>query len=728
MYSLQIVNRDWTIYEIISDFDWDSVEVNEINSFTLFKYDENLFWKKIELYDWDKLLYSWLIKNIKIQEQKKLYRVVVYPLTFDLKSDFYEDGLWNKIVYKNDKLSNVLTDIITQYRNNTANPLLNTWDIEDLDINVDYTFKFDSLFDAFNKLKKYITSDNYLKVNNDWTIDLKDNTLENQLTFKKDISSIDVEIREDEIINFVYFDNLATWDDAIKKEYQDSTSISNYWKGVDYLKDSSITTETWADELVAAYLAKNKDPKITVDRIWSNKDVDLYGKLIIKNWDKKISDNLFVVSKKYNNKNKSWNYVDIILWNKWDSREPISQTKETIETVSNRDIKNVPSYITETKITSTTVESPTIAWNNGLFSETFKVGTSWIEINGWATTPYIQSSNYSSWSTWWKIENSWDAEFNNVTVRGTISTSTITATTKIWISWIEINGWASTPYIQSSNYSAGSTWWKIDNSGFAEFQNITARGDIEATAATFNYADSDNVAWNAKDTDNVSWTSASTVESNASNWAAAKTVTDATFNSNNRYKKWLNASEMESWSNPSTWVIMDSWWIRGYSSSTKKFEINNSTWDAFFKWQIWASQVNSSSIELINSTTDKIELNADTAPDIWPQITLLTEWSTISGATSAIVLSSWWGLISNEAYIWFYNGWTKAGVWKWTLDKKITINWNDYFSDVIETDKSIYSEVDLMANDDLLVKDDAYIWGKTYLEWKLKIPVWTDLY
>ncbi|MBD2798895.1 DUF1983 domain-containing protein, partial [Xenorhabdus sp. M] len=40
-------------------------------------------------------------------------------------------------------------------------------------------------------------------------------------------------------------------------------------------------------------------------------------------------------------------------------------------------------------------------------------------------------------------------------------------------------------YIQSRNYVANQSGWKIDKSGFAEFENIKARGEINATSGTF---------------------------------------------------------------------------------------------------------------------------------------------------------------------------------------------------------------------------------------------------
>lgn len=48
-------------------------------------------------------------------------------------------------------------------------------------------------------------------------------------------------------------------------------------------------------------------------------------------------------------------------------------------------------------------------------------------------------------------------------------------------------------YIQSVGYAPGSTGWKIDSSGYAEFSNIRARGDISATSVTGKVVTADNI-------------------------------------------------------------------------------------------------------------------------------------------------------------------------------------------------------------------------------------------
>ncbi len=48
-------------------------------------------------------------------------------------------------------------------------------------------------------------------------------------------------------------------------------------------------------------------------------------------------------------------------------------------------------------------------------------------------------------------------------------------------------------YIRSSNYAAGSAGWNIDGAGAAEFQNVTVRGDVQASSLIANIVDAPNI-------------------------------------------------------------------------------------------------------------------------------------------------------------------------------------------------------------------------------------------
>ena len=87
----------------------------------------------------------------------------------------------------------------------------------------------------------------------------------------------------------------------------------------------------------------------------------------------------------------------------------------------------------------------------------------------------IKSGNYSAGSAGWEIKANGDAEFNNVTVRGTIATSTIGAGSVITV--------AGT--LQSSNYSSTEGWYLAPG-------NVMFHDNIDSTANI--YAESGTIA------------------------------------------------------------------------------------------------------------------------------------------------------------------------------------------------------------------------------------------
>ena len=93
----------------------------------------------------------------------------------------------------------------------------------------------------------------------------------------------------------------------------------------------------------------------------------------------------------------------------------------------------------------------------------------------------IQSNGYVAGSTGWAIKSNGTAEFQNATVRGHIDATSGT------LSSLDITGGitvAQNGYIKSNNYNVeNQTGWEITDSS-AIFNNVTARGHIEATTGT----------------------------------------------------------------------------------------------------------------------------------------------------------------------------------------------------------------------------------------------------
>ena len=103
------------------------------------------------------------------------------------------------------------------------------------------------------------------------------------------------------------------------------------------------------------------------------------------------------------------------------------------------------------------------------------------------STGNIRTNNYVHDSAGWKIASDGTAEFNDVTVRGTIyANEGSIATWTITESEIK-NGnivLDSGGEIYTANYIPGVSGWKIRFDGFAEFSNAIIRGEINANTGT----------------------------------------------------------------------------------------------------------------------------------------------------------------------------------------------------------------------------------------------------
>jgi hypothetical protein len=86
----------------------------------------------------------------------------------------------------------------------------------------------------------------------------------------------------------------------------------------------------------------------------------------------------------------------------------------------------------------------------------------------------IKSTTFTAGSDGWQIESDGTAEFNDVTVRGTLSTTTVRET-------ITVGASAVTGDIRSFGYTAGTSGWQIESDGSAEFNNVTVRGEIQSS-------------------------------------------------------------------------------------------------------------------------------------------------------------------------------------------------------------------------------------------------------
>ena len=252
-----------------------------------------------------------------------------------------------------------------------------------------------------------------------------------------------------------------------------------------------------------------------------------------------------------------------------------------------------------------------------------------------------------------------------------IATNTITAN--------EIASWAIT--------TDKIIIWAVDNDKISDWA-------VDDNKINFNYAWASSKWWNANDTDKVNWTSASTVS------AWANKANDA-LNWNSRYKSWLQTSELSSWSDPDTWVIIDSSWIRWFNDWDKNFEINND-WNAYFRWDIWASNI-----------------------EAW--------WSIITEApysdSTQYVKMEWWELEVKD------NKYDRLIEIRWP-DFKMTAWWDETLQIFQNTSWDRYASISMSYAWDhkwSIFSESSWLWiwasdETVRVLWKFKLPVWTNLY
>lgn len=194
----------------------------------------------------------------------------------------------------------------------------------------------------------------------------------------------------------------------------------------------------------------------------------------------------------------------------------------------------------------------------------------------------------------------------------------------------------------------------------------------------------------------------------------------------------LKNTDFLSGSNPSNWVIFDSNWIRWYKSNSQTFWID-AAWNAVFTWTIYAnwwdilwdlimwaswwvksSNYNWTNWWLLDNTwlTIWVDKEINIRPGWWVFVWSWWPWPKVfienwgisiyqaSLATPAVLTSTFaWELLVNWSPVW---GW-----WDWNATSNLDMN-----------------NFDIIDIDDITTNS----WSIVTLNWRLKIPVWTNLY
>lgn len=407
---LNFLNRDGTVYKNLTDRGFSSFKYGDINEVQVEGSGEQYQGKVCYVYDSDTLVGSGIVETYAFDKNANLSTLKLYPLHYDLRNDFVSDNTGN-IVYYDDTLENVLASIITKYRASTSSPLIYAKNLPATGISVKYTFSYKTFLEAWNVLVfSFLPKEMNVLVEPDGGVSIITAPTSRQLSFGHDVQKIKYEKKTDEIVNYVVFDNKRA-DNHILKIYQDSASITAHGKRVRYWDDARVQYESTADAMVAAFFSKSTKATIEVEDITTtNTAVQIYDKITINNWEKDFDDDLFVVGISTLKGGKRQLRIGTQLTRSvLNQQGDIESVNESVEALAGA-MPSLPSYIKETYIDSTEIRSPVIAGNNGYFTQTFRVGSNGIVIDG--ANQIIKSASYNAANhTGWQIANSGAFEF-----------------------------------------------------------------------------------------------------------------------------------------------------------------------------------------------------------------------------------------------------------------------------------------------------------------------------
>ena len=238
---LQIRQRDGSSITTIMKYEYASWILWWENTVKIFQEPHYFLNKIIQVYDEvDGLIDTAIIKDYSRDENSHQGRLETYPLLVDLQQDFFfnETG---KVVYVNGDISDIIEQVILQYRADVSTPLLYvkskelTWKI------LKYTFSFKSRYEVIEKIVSSFMWDNFFYIDSDgWVIVGKTLSVET-ITYGRELKHIGYEKQAGNIVNSIIFDNVNPDPGSkIYVECNDPGSIALYGKRVKFMKDSRI--------------------------------------------------------------------------------------------------------------------------------------------------------------------------------------------------------------------------------------------------------------------------------------------------------------------------------------------------------------------------------------------------------------------------------------------------------------------------------------------------------
>ena len=288
-YEFKVYWLDWTFKKTI---DWEKVasdlsftsNINwvqwQCNISLNYAIDDILWFSEsdmIKIYVYDdlfpdwKLIFTW---QIQIVEQNYVENQQSITLTcfwlWVLLNNLLFQSWWSRIFTKDQDPAQTVKDIIDYFNTiYTWSWLSYTWtSIIDFWSDINISFDNDSCFKSIKSIQK-ATESFYFYIHNNWVIYYRANTDSNntlhKATSQKNAQSIQIKNSIEDLANFWYI-TYWSWDTS----YNDSTSISTYWR-VDNYQNQTDLGDIWsATTFITDYINENKNVSTETQIVLNN--------------------------------------------------------------------------------------------------------------------------------------------------------------------------------------------------------------------------------------------------------------------------------------------------------------------------------------------------------------------------------------------------------------------------------------------------------------------------
>jgi hypothetical protein len=207
---------------------------------------------------------GYISKIISQYGQSETLQVTLLSHGAELDNYLIESGTDTQITYNSYDPSNILKDVINKYRSAGGIVSFDSTTIETTGSTVSYLIKVNTALEAIDRCLKLAPTDWY------WYLDQGTNLINfrakptipsHTFVLGKHIENFSVEQHIEDITNVVYFSGGDIGGGVnLFNKYTDTTSISNYRRGLEKISDNRVTDDTSAQIISESEINRKKNP------------------------------------------------------------------------------------------------------------------------------------------------------------------------------------------------------------------------------------------------------------------------------------------------------------------------------------------------------------------------------------------------------------------------------------------------------------------------------------